>query len=270
MRQRDARKALYGDTPPPPRQPAPYPTGQVIHKLMNRYVVRHGNAVTKYTVHPDGLGANKEPNEACALRFIKANTTIPVPNVLSSDWDRVTMDYVEGQTLRQAWPVLTPDQRTAVLAQLRDYIAQLQVLSGTKLGRLDNQGVILPSIIPRSGGPFESMAALHDWLVHPRVRRTHQSIYWHQITERLASETYPIRFAHGDISARNIIVRDGRIVVLLDWAYAGWYPAYWDYVFTLRGLDNIDWETLGSHVPSLFPKRYDTEYLLMLFIMNIS
>lgn len=65
-------------------------------------------------------------------------------------------------------------------------------------------------------------------------------------------------------------MRDGRIVALLDWEYAGWYPEYWEYVFTLNGMDNIDWETLGRYVPSLFAKRYDLEYILVRFILSLS
>jgi hypothetical protein len=37
------------------------------------------------------MGSNDHLSEAMALRFIKANTTIPVPEVISSDWDRMTM-----------------------------------------------------------------------------------------------------------------------------------------------------------------------------------
>lgn len=76
-------------------------------------------------------------------------------------------------------------------------------------------------------------------------------------------------FTHGDIAARNIIVRDRKIVAILDWEFAGWYPEYWDYVFTLEGLDNLDWENLGLNVPTLFAKRYDLEYILMQFILQI-
>ncbi|OAA68588.1 Protein kinase-like domain protein [Niveomyces insectorum RCEF 264] len=269
MRRQDARRALYGDSPPPPRQPAPYPEGDLIYHCNNRYVVRHGDFVTKYTTSGDGMGAREHPNEAVAMRFVQANTTIPVPAVIRSDWDRITMEYVEGQTLRQAWAVLTPGERATIMDQLRGYVAQLQALAGTQLGRLDGQGVVLPSIIPRSGGPFSTMAAFHTWLVQPPKRLPTESMYWHQITTQLGS-SYPIVFTHGDIAARNIMVRDGRIVALLDWEFAGWYPAYWDYVFALRGLDNIDWETLGCHIPSLFPKRYDLEYILIKFIMSIS
>lgn len=268
MMRQDATQALFGDSPPPPRQPAPYPEGDIIHRCNDRYVVRHGNTITKYTTNSHGMGANDHPNEALALRFVKAHTTIPVPEVVSSDWDRITMEYVEGQTLQQAWPVLTLDERSGILAQLSGYLAQMRALGGI-LGRLDGQGVVVPSLMTRSGGPFGTLLEFHDWLVKPPKRLPAQSMYWHQITTQLGAE-YPIVFTHGDIAARNIIVRDGRIVALLDWEFAGWCPEYWEYVFALRGMDNVDWETLGRYLPSLFPKRYDLEYILMQFILSIS
>ncbi|RSL76308.1 hypothetical protein CEP51_010080 [Fusarium floridanum] len=269
MRNKDRTQALYGDSPPPPRQPAPYPEGDVIHHSQDCHVVRHGSHVTKYTTSPHGMGANEQPNEAVALRFVKTHTTIPVPEVISSDWDRITMEYVEGETLQQAWLGLTDDQRSGVLAQLRGYISQMRALGGIYLGRLDGQGVVVPSIMTRSGGPFATVSEFHDWLVKPPKRSKAQSMYWHQITTQLAVES-PIVFTHGDIAARNILVRDGRIVALLDWEYAGWYPEYWEYVFTLRGMDNIDWETLGCHIPSLFTNRHDLEYILVGFILGLS
>lgn len=67
------------------------------------------------------------------------------------------------------------------------------------------------------------------------------------------------------------MVRNGHIAALLDWEFAGWYPEYWEYVFSLRDLDNIfDWVTLGEHVPSLFSTRYDLEYILIQFIVSLS
>jgi predicted Ser/Thr protein kinase len=99
---RDQRKALYGDSPPPPRKAAPYPEVEVIYRCNDRFVVRHGNTVTKYTTHPDGMGVNRRPSEAMTLQFVKDHTTIPVPEVISSDWDRITMEYVEGQNLKEA------------------------------------------------------------------------------------------------------------------------------------------------------------------------
>lgn len=216
-----------------------------------------------------GFGANNVPNEVLALRFVEANTTIPVPKVISYDWDRITMEYIKGQTLQQAWPTLTPSQRSDVLAQLSDYIAQMRSLRGTYLGRLDSEGVVVPSTITRSGGPFQTMSEFHDWLTNPLKRSHGKSVYWHQITIQLGAD-YPIVFTHGDIAARNIMIWDGRIIAILDWELAGWYPEYWDYVYAMQGLDKLDWETLGLQIPSIFAKRHDLEYILMQFVASLS
>lgn len=204
----DRTHALFGDSPPPKRQPAPYPEGDIIYECNSRRVVRHGDTITKYIISPHGFGVHDHPNESLALRFIKEHTTIPVPEVISSDWDRITMEYIEGQTLKEAWPTLTLDQRSEILAQLRDYIAQMRRLGGIYLGRVDGQGVVVPSIFTRSGGPFRIMSELHDWLVRPRIRLEAESMYWHQITTHLGAE-YPIVFTHRDIAARNILVSGG-------------------------------------------------------------
>lgn len=269
-RQRALMRAMFGDDLPPPlRQPAPFPEGEIIYHFGDRYAVRHGDTITKITTFEHGLGSNNVPNEIVALRFVKAYTTIPVPEVISSDWDRVTLEYIEGQTLQQAWPVLTPSQRSDIMTQLSGYIAQMRALSGLYIGRLDGQSAVVPSVMTRLGGPFRTMSDFHDWLANPTRRQIAQSVYWHQITTQLGAD-YPIVFTHGDIAARNIMIRDGRIVAILDWEFAGWYPEYWEYVFAMRGLDNVDWETLGQHLPSLFAKRYDLEYILMLFILSLS
>lgn len=268
MMHRDRTKALFGDSPPPPREHAAYPEGEIIYHLGNRYVVRHGDTVTKYTTFPHGMGRNPEPNEAVALRFIKENTSIPVPKVFSCGWDRITMEYVEGETLRDAWPQLTADQRSAVLDQLKGYISQMRSLNGKVLCRIDGEGALVTGFFTRSGGPFRNMADFHNWLVRVPGALEPQPMFWHQVTAQLNND-HGIVFTHGDIAACNIMIRDGRIVAILDWEAAGWYPEYWDYVNTMSGLDRIDWESLGSRLPSLFDKHYNLEYILMTFIHNI-
>ncbi len=76
------------------------------------------------------------------------------------------------------------------------------------------------------------------------------------------------RPAHNSSSPPNM-VRDGHVVAILDWEYAGWLPEVWEYVFALRGMDLVDWNSLGSQVTGLFGTRYDLEYILMNFIISI-
>ena len=51
-------------------------------------------------------------------------------------------------------------------------------------------------------------------------------------TEEVAkahTRSYRTCFTHGDLVPRNIIVRDGRVAAIIDWAFAGWYPEYWEF-----------------------------------------
>lgn len=83
--QRDCTRAMFGDNPPPARQPAPFPDGDIIYHCNNRYVIRHCDIITKLTTNEHGFGYNDILNEALALRFVKAYTIILVPKVSSSD-----------------------------------------------------------------------------------------------------------------------------------------------------------------------------------------
>lgn len=101
--EQDRLTALFGDNSPPPRQLVSYPEGDIIHQYNGCYIVLYGygngHAVTKYTIHFYGIGVNNQPNEALVLRFVKEYTIIPVPEVISSDWDRIIMEYIEGLIL---------------------------------------------------------------------------------------------------------------------------------------------------------------------------
>jgi aminoglycoside phosphotransferase (APT) family kinase protein len=42
----------------------------------------------------------------------------------------------------------------------------------------------------------------------------------------------PIKLTHGDLHQGNIIVSTTsppRVLAVVDWAHAGWYPDYWEY-----------------------------------------
>lgn len=266
-----SRKTLQVERGQGDRVPAAMPIGQVIFEGPCRRIIRHdGNLVTKVF---DGMAVDK--NEVAAMRFVAENTTIPVPRVVDADWDRITMTYVEGDTLKMAWPVLTELQRAGIIDQLRDYVAQLRAIpwpndDTSLIGRLSGEGVVVPGVITRTGGPFQSVADLHEFLTtRGPSASTDQSMYWHQVTHHLGKD-HPIVFSHGDIAARNIMVRDGRIAAIIDWEMAGWYPAYWDYYFAMCGLDNLDWQSLGRHIPSIFEKRFDLEYMSMHFVQSIN
>jgi serine/threonine protein kinase len=46
----------------------------------------------------------------------------------------------------------------------------------------------------------------------------------------LDSHKHSICFTHGDLRPANIMVKDGRVVAIIDWEMAGWYPEHWEFV----------------------------------------
>lgn len=43
------------------------------------------------------------------------------------------------------------------------------------------------------------------------------------------SGAYCVKFTHADLNPSNIQYHNGRIMGIIDWEFAGWYPEYWEY-----------------------------------------
>jgi aminoglycoside phosphotransferase (APT) family kinase protein len=66
-------------------------------------------------------------------------------------------------------------------------------------------------------GPFANEDEFNDFLTNPRVPGVrHRS-------------GHPVRFTHGDLNMRNIMMENGKLSGVIDWETSGWYPEYWDY-----------------------------------------
>ena len=92
----------------------------------SRKVIRYGDKVVK-------SGPGILPFEAETMRFIAANTSIPVPRVYEEEGGLVpsiTMDYIEGETLEAVWNGLPEEQKLDIAEQLKGILSQLRSLKG--------------------------------------------------------------------------------------------------------------------------------------------
>ncbi|OAK95130.1 hypothetical protein IQ06DRAFT_64414 [Phaeosphaeriaceae sp. SRC1lsM3a] len=79
---------------------------------------------------------------------------------------------------------------------------------------------------------------------------------------------HDIVLTHGDISPRSIIVRDGKVVAILDWEMAGYYPEYWESVKALfRPVWEKGWEKDRAVVRALQP--YLTDLAVFLYVHSV-
>ncbi|WQF87760.1 Putative aminoglycoside phosphotransferase, protein kinase-like domain superfamily [Colletotrichum destructivum] len=123
--------------------------------------------------------------------------------------------------------------RSETIRQLRSYLDELYQLRPSEPGligsvsggpsydhRLSNM---------RTCGPFASVAEFHDFLVAP-VRNCPRPGWVAKYRSQLP-DTYNVRFSHADLSWENILFNDatGRIISIVDWEMAGYWPGWWEY-----------------------------------------
>ncbi|KAF2873990.1 phosphotransferase family protein [Massariosphaeria phaeospora] len=149
----------------------------------------------------------------------------------------IYMQLVQGPTLQQRWASLDGAEKLSISSELRDMVDCFRGLRDGEaeqvIGSLchgpapDRCLEDLPQL-----KPFPARSVFHDWLSW--LWRRHvpdpQSIedWWRD----LLPDNGPIVFTHGDLRPANIIVTattPAKVVAILDWEQAGWYPDYWEY-----------------------------------------
>ncbi|OAA57877.1 Protein kinase-like domain protein [Niveomyces insectorum RCEF 264] len=155
--------------------------------------------------------ADRIRNEAAALRFIAAHTSIPVPRLLGLDEEHglvfLKTSFVDrGVTLDSLDAATRPAATAAVERQLQeDILPQLRGLRRNFMGSADPQ---LPVIPPH------------------RLWRFKESRVWPALP--CATDEYV--FCHTDLNAANIFVDPTtyKIVSIIDWETAGFFPPEWE------------------------------------------
>ncbi|OAL49339.1 kinase-like protein [Pyrenochaeta sp. DS3sAY3a] len=185
-----------------------------------------------------------------ALRFIARSTSIPVPRIRRTYTYHgklfIELQYIKGIDLESAWiqNLLSVDQKKAIVDELAGFTRQLRELEPPQKGIVasaDLNSCVDYRIGTRPVGPFSSHEEFHTFLRGNIPLEDCGKVYGQQVLQ-CHSNYYRTCFTHSDLTQRNIIVDNGRIVAIIDWAFSGWYPEYWEYTKGHYGLLNIaDW-----------------------------
>ena len=148
-------------------------------------------------------------NEAASLQFVQQRTDIPVPTVHChfehEEAYYLITEYVEGVSMSE----LLEDQKSIVREELVRHLAKLRTLKSNLLG--GPSGIVIP--------PY-------------RVLNRTETDDWH--LQHSTSDEYV--FCHNDLSQQNVIVDPNtlRIKAIIDWEYAGFFPARFEFPFYER------------------------------------
>ena len=215
------------------------PLPDIITRQMLQGCERLGDPVFgqiwRYDAHTVLKRSGPSPTaEAAAMRFVNENTSIPVPKVFKSDTDGyLFMEYIDGQPLDQAWDACTKAQRDNIVRQLRGYMAELRRVTGNFIGSVD-RSICNDQIFANCRseyGPYPDEDAFRQGMAKS-LRTCDGDSTWTEVVIGFVNampKGRGIVLTHGDLVPRNILVRDGNVVAIVDWEMAGFYPEYWEY-----------------------------------------
>lgn len=115
------------------------------------------------------------------------------------------------------------------------------------------------------GVPFFTEAAFNEFLLSNTISTT-PTIYRKMLQHLVSTTAHKILFTHGDLSPTNIIVKEGRIVGIVDWEYAGWYPEYWEFVQFFRAV----YADYRDYADIIFATLYPAELMADHFLGHLT
>lgn len=177
--------------------------------------------------------------EAAMMSLVRERTSIPVPRVLKSfvqpkdDFAIIFMERVNGQPLDQAWAECTQPERENIISQLQNYFQELRRVEGTFIGSVDGSVCNDQIFGNRQSkyGPYADERAFRDGIASS-LRACDAGPTFTEVVIGFL-EAIPqhkrIVLTHGDLVPRNILVRGGNVVGIVDWEMSGYFPEYWEY-----------------------------------------
>ncbi|KAK3937871.1 kinase-like domain-containing protein [Diplogelasinospora grovesii] len=212
------------------------------------------------------VGDRTTPGEAATMIFLR-HRGVPVPEVYLHFADPTTGEYciimerIDGTPLEEApglddpsWRGTITSQLAAILKALRDL--KLDESSEKIIGSLcfvrpeaaASEGIALGPVrdaffSDRKGGQapglYRTELGFREAIMECVDRRGDRSdgtdlalslLEQMPGTESGQNEEQEIVFTHGQLDARHILVKGDKVVGIVDWSQAGFYPGYWEYV----------------------------------------
>lgn len=204
--------------------------------------------------------------EVEALKYAR-QIGLPVPSVheFSAEKNVILMDFIEGDSLENVWPTLSESEKESLAKQLRQFISSMRSAhqEEIRIGSINGLARDCRRYGDYTGGPFTDETAFNAFILnlYPQCPKPIRD----NIMARM-STNHRVRFTHGDLTPRNIIVKDGKIQAIVDWEFAGWYPEHFEYVkFFECKTDCKDWKNFAPH---MFEVEYGEELVVQQAILR--
>jgi aminoglycoside phosphotransferase (APT) family kinase protein len=151
---------------------------------------------------------------------------------------------ITSYRLADVWDKFNAEQKQRVTEQLHDFLSQLRHIKESFIGYVDGTACADPLFDENLGayGPYQDAASFNEAMI-TALKDTTTGGWVDTVCDMVAVlKDHEIVLTRGDISPRNIIVQGSKVVAILDWEMAGFYPEYWGYAKALyRPAWESDW-----------------------------
>lgn len=241
------------------------------------------------------FGGSVDDWEGQALVYLERHASkVSAPRLYAmyhdSDQLFLVMQRAPGVQLDSIWPTLTESEKDDVIAKLGqtfDVMREAKCPWPDFFGGLDGGSVPHYLFYSQKGdqkylGPFYGEAAFVAGLVEN----------FRVLTERNGRPDYKVRFyetylprvlqghrptlTHGDVQQKNIMIAENASqnkkgersfdITLVDWAYAGWYPDFWEFFCASSPFIFFYWEEDWCWRAQQFLHVYPAEMAMMRMI----
>lgn len=221
--------------------------GSTIVKINSKLVVKYGKRVKE--------------EEANIMKYLKENTSVPVPDVKKvykkDNITYIVMEYIEGKTLEEIILNLDNESFEKIIKEIKKYLNEIRNIKGNKLGSINNKpydNCLFQD--PKPTKMFLNIEQFNDYWINKvkNIMPDHHIL----AIKNVIPNNRGIVFSHGDLTTKNIIIKDNKIVSIIDWELAGLYPESWEYFRMLSYPDDEKWH---SNINKII-KPYYIDYLM--------
>lgn len=154
-------------------------------------------------------------------------------------------DLVPGVSLDTVWHEMDDLQQGSIKAQLKEQVRLFRTCTQPYIGRVNRQPIrnFYEGIEFATMGPFDDEIAFDEWCLQRIKSRVSRFKWKHHLSKMRGRDSKTLVLTHGDLAARNILVKDGKITGIVDWEYSGFFPEYMEYAraFHMNGVWEDDW-----------------------------
>ena len=209
-------------------------------KLCKRWRPWHGGVLMLSNKLCVKYGYFQDVSEAATIQFIAQNTSIPVPKIYCAFRHKnvtyIVMERIRGHYIGRGWVHRTKESQAKILQQLKDMVDEMRRIPPSHDAAVANvhQGPLYDERLPASQdrnrlGPFKTVGEFHTHLRHGISEVPNDKCPEINELIRMHQGEWPICFTHADLSSLNVLAHGDKVVGIIDWEAAGWYPSYWEY-----------------------------------------